>query len=495
MKRKNVPQKVLAASLALSLLTGCGGTATQESEQPSAAVPTQTQTDGVVRLEADVVVVGGGLSGLTAAAFAAKGGASVILVEKLGLLGGSGLVSSGIMITCESDGLIDGDDSVEHIQDYWTGIAALDESSGYPDMERVNYTLGETGKTVRSMVEMGLTLASATSDSNSSKVSAEGKGPGLIAALQKMTEDLGVTTYMNCKAETLLQQDGEVVGITAVGKEGEMEIKASSVILACGGYSRNDELIAELAPECVPAYNGRACVGNEGDGIGMALSAGAVPYENQWLMMSYCQVDPEFDRQTKANSVLSFNNSLAVDDQGQRIENEAHSAYSAFCNGMLQKGYDHCYALMNATDDTRGALETGVEMGQVVKGTVEEIAEQLHIPADALRTTFDEYRAMCEAGEDSQFGKASERLVKLNGEELYAVTYYPTSIGVLGGVKTDRNGQALREDGSVINGLFAVGEMSNRAFYNYCYIGGASLGLYSTMGRLAGELAAELAVK
>lgn len=498
MKRKGMLQKLLSATVALSLLTGCGGQTAQESEQPSPTPTSEAQNEAPVSLNADVIVVGGGLSGLTAAAFAAKGGASVIVVEKLGLLGGSGLMSSGGMITCNSNGLIEGEDSVESVQDFWKNTSALKESSGYPDMERVNALLAETGNTVNTLVEMGLTISRTIPNTagSGSVVLAEGGGGGLITSLTEIAEQNGVTIYTNCKAEELIVENNAVTGVKVTGKEGVTELKGSYVILACGGFSRSQELIEELVPEGTVVYDGRGSVGNTGDGILMAQAVGAELYENQTLMMSYCQVDAEYNRATKANSAITFANTMVINDEGVRFENEGHSSYSAFGITMVENGYDHCYALLNATDENQEILEEGIAMGEVMKASsVEELANALQISSETLRNSFDKYASACENGVDEEFGKSAASLIPITEEDLYAVKFYPTSIGTIGGVKTNNDCQVLRADGSVIEGLFAVGEMSNRSFYNYHYIGGASLGLYSTMARLTGELIAEQVTK
>ena len=95
------------------------------------------------------------------------------------------------------------------------------------------------------------------------------------------------------------------------------------------------------------------------------------------------------------------------------------------------------------------------------------------------------------AGEDAAFGKAAAFLKPIDKAPFYAVKVYPTTFGSAGGVTTTEEGRVTRQDGTVIEGLYAAGEMSNRYFYNENYILAASLGLYSTMGRRAGTAAAQ----
>lgn len=210
-------------------------------------------------------------------------------------------------------------------------------------------------------------------------------------------------------------------------------------------------------------------------------------------MVSTTMPSPEYNREV--GSLIKLADTMIVNDEGVRFTNENPSSYSTLGNVLIENGYDHCLALMNASDENREVLEKGIAMGEVVKGAdVAELAAALNMDEAVLTQTIIDYNAACATGEDP-LGKAADNLIALQETELYAVRYYPTSIGTIAGVKTTENCEVIREDGSLIEGLYAVGEMSNREFYNYHYIGGASLGLHTTMGRLAGEQAAERAGK
>ena len=470
----------MTLAMLLGLVTGCTANKEPQKEEPKA-------------ITTDVLVVGGGISGLASAVFAADRGAEVIVLEKLGMTGGSGIVSSGALITCENNGLIDGDDSVETNLINFTDTAALGKDSGYPNIERIAYTLSETGNTVNRLVDMGMTISRTMSLATSSIVVVDGAGAGYANFLKTTAESKGVEIKLNCAGKELIVEDGAVVGVKATGEEGDIELRAKTVILATGGFSQNPEKVAEWIPECAEVYNGRATVGNTGDGLDMALAAGAVLYDNPWLMVSTTMPSPEYNREV--GSLIKLADTMIVNDEGVRFTNENPSSYSTLGNVLIENGYDHCLALMNASDENREVLEKGIAMGEVVKGAdVAELAAALNMDEAVLTQTIIDYNAACATGEDP-LGKAADNLIALQETELYAVRYYPTSIGTIAGVKTTENCEVIREDGSLIEGLYAVGEMSNREFYNYHYIGGASLGLYTTMGRLAGEQAAERAGK
>ena len=119
----------------------------------------------------------------------------------------------------------------------------------------------------------------------------------------------------------------------------------------------------------------------------------------------------------------------------------------------------------------------------------------MHVYTAALKDTYDSYQAAVQAGADEAFGKPAAFLKDLGKAPFYAVKVYPTTFGSAGGVTTTEEGRVTRQDGTVIPGLYAAGEMSNRYYYNENYILAASLSLYSTMGHRAGIAAAADAAK
>ena len=122
--------------------------------------------------------------------------------------------------------------------------------------------------------------------------------------------------------------------------------------------------------------------------------------------------------------------------------------------------------------------------------TIEELAEKLGMDPAVLRATFDRYQENCQNGEDPDFGKSAANLVPYAEEGGYYAAYLrPASWGTIGGVMTDETMHVLREDGSVIENVFAVGETATSRLFGDYYLGGFSLGLYTTAGRIAAETA------
>ena len=108
-------------------------------------------------------------------------------------------------------------------------------------------------------------------------------------------------------------------------------------------------------------------------------------------------------------------------------------------------------------------LEAGAQAGVVAKGeTIEDLAREMHVYTAALKDTYDSYQAAVQAGADEAFGKPAAFLKDLGKAPFYAVKVYPTTFGSAGGVTTTEEGRVTRQDGTVIPGLYAAGEMSNR---------------------------------
>ena len=132
-------------------------------------------------------------------------------------------------------------------------------------------------------------------------------------------------------------------------------------------------------------------------------------------------------------------------------------------------------------------LDAGVDGTEVVKAdTIEELAALMGVDADTLVKSVETYNTACATGNDAEFGKAASNLTAIDAAPYYAVRIYVCTGGTIAGVKTNLDFQVLREDGSVINGLYAGGETSNREMYAYAYSSGSGVGYALASGRQIG---------
>lgn len=517
---EGVPAAIVAAnSLAVDAVAGATLTSngileaveaalTAAGVDPSAykAAPETDEAEAektAVEQTTDVLVIGAGIAGLSSAMSAKENGADVVIIDKMSAPGGTTNLAGGILVCVDSELFADNrleSDSMEAIKAYWEErMAYSGVDSGYPDQERLDSVLADTGKTVDWMVSNGIEF-DATPYSASSRYPmalANGGGAGLINMLVDACEEKGIELMLNTKGTSLITDDtGAVVGAVAETEDSIITFHAKSVILATGGISQNQELVEKYSPKLTRAgLIPTSAVSHTGDGFLMALEVGAGTFDVFATPLFSTVVDPELSALTDT-SVLTIYGQLGVNANGDRFGNEAASAgwdtMDHTASDMIQDGnapFWYIYDSSNA--DAVAALEAGVESGVVAKAdTIEGLALGMHVYTDRLVAAYEDYSAAVAAGKDEAFGKDASFLLPIEKAPFYAVKVYPTTFGSAGGVTTTDQGRVTTQDGTVIPGLYAAGEMSNRYFYNENYVLAASLGLYSTMGRRAGAAAA-----
>lgn len=452
----------------------------------------------------DVLVIGAGMAGLTSALAAKQSGANVVVIDKMSAAGGTTNLAGGILVCVGSELFANSrldSDNLESVMAYWhTKMASSGVDSGYPDYDRLESVVAETGKTVDWLVESGVEFSSEPYAASTTypMALANGGGAGLISMLVKVCTNAGVDLRLNTTGVSLVTDDtGAVVGAVAETEDSEITFHAKSVVLATGGISQNEELVEKYSPKLhraglIPA----SAVSHTGDGFLMALAVGAGTFDVFSTPLYATTVDPELSALTDTSAITIYSQ-LGVDANGERFGNEAVSAgwdtLDMTASDMIQDGNaPFWYVFDSSNADVAAALEAGVESGVVAKGeTAEELALNMHVYTQTFVANFDAYNAAAAAGVDEAYGKDAMFLTALTTAPFYAVKFYPTTFGSAGGVTTTDQGRVTRQDGTVISGLYAAGEMSNRYYYNENYILAASLGLYSTMGHRTGIAAAQ----
>ncbi|MBQ9263953.1 MAG: FAD-dependent oxidoreductase [Clostridia bacterium] len=465
--------------------------------------------------ETEILVIGGGMAGMAAALEAVQKGAKVTLIEKNAATGGTLAIAGGYLIACDAD-IFDSANVADSLEDFrkaWEAhMAYSGVESGYPDWERWESVVGDTGKTVDWLAESGVSFEEAPYmgfDGGAYPVAKHVKaGAGMAAEMVDMLVKAGVDVRTETKAIDLVTDEtGAVIGAVAETKDAKITFAAKAVILATGGISQNEELVAQYSPKIHQAgVVSGAASGSTGDGLLMAEKVGAEVFDSFFSALWNAKVAPEVSKAIDA-SKLTTAAQLGVNAKGLRFASESAVVYKrgedsaavagsyvdGLASDMIQDGNAPFYYIYDAAnEEITAVLEQGVDAGVVYKAdTIEALAAEIGVDAAALKETYEAYKTLCEAGEDTQFGKAADNMIALTVAPFYAVQWTPTTFGSTGGVKTDLQQRVLKADGSFIPGLYAAGEMSNRYFYNENYMLGASLGLYATCGRRAGASAVE----
>lgn len=415
----------------------------------------------------DVLVVGGGGSGMVAAIEASMGnsieeasGLNVTLIEKAGFLGGSTSCSGGVrMVHRDETGAYDEawiEKAVEEekaiLQPYMQMEFNDDLIRGKMSvMQKTNQLLDHVG--VKSEDAWGH-LQFVLDDYKETKWS----GTYLTNAVNSYLLNTAIDLRLNTRAMELLTDDeGQVIGAAVQDKTSNYNIYARKVILACGGFARNEELIEKYAPEFAgaPVF---AAGTNTGDGLIMATDIGAAVVGN--TMFGHIGCD-EIEGQRPDYS-LSFyygpGKAMYVNMNGERFCDETKSKYVIY-HDILKQEEQVCWGIVDGDNAEIQALIDSKSQYVHHGETLEELAKTLGMPADALQATVDTYNQSIEQGEDTAFGVAVEQMDRIDTAPYYAFILRPVTLSSLVGLKVDGGCHVLNTNGEAIPNLFAAGDM------------------------------------
>ncbi|MNP05165.1 3-oxosteroid 1-dehydrogenase [compost metagenome] len=218
----------------------------------------------------------------------------------------------------------------------------------------------------------------------------------------------------------------------------------------------------------------------------MAEQIGAALYEDPWVIgLGMAGRIPEL-------RALEWDpTKVLVNEKGERFMNE-NSHYAIVTNKVLNN--EQVWMVIDSSEanaEVIKSIEGQLPNDEIAVGsTIKELAAAMKVPEAAFAQTMDTFNAGAASGKDA-FKKDSAMLVAVDKGPFYAFKFYPRTMGTFGGVKVDENYRVLKEDGSVINNLYAGGEAANRYLYNQVYMTGSSVQYALTSGRLSGEHAAK----
>ena len=458
-----------------------------------------------VAMSTDVVVVGAGGAGLTAALTAAQNGADVVVLEKMAMVGGaSAMAGGGTNATGsqwqQSYGIEDSPEA------YFMDI--MKNGHFYSDARTLWLYANTQGAAFDWLVaEDGAALPYKNSQPSPSAehsygrtFSPDGGGAGVISALQSELTGLGVDIMMETPAQELMVTDGVVTGVKALAADGTpYEITAGSVILATGGYGANTGML----PESVTSLPYAGAVSATGDGLNMATAIGADAFNlDKVNIQPHSIILPDGRGQHTFQGCLAMYNgtgSILVSDQGVRFVNEQGSANDIKA-GMEQN--QHSYLIMDAAsfetyaqtciashNFTQEQLDEWLEANGTSTpvfahaDTLEDLAAIVNIPAGALTDTVERYNGFVAAGEDADFGR--KVTTAMGDGPYYAVEMNLRYYATLGGLRINNSMQVLDTDGQPIQGLYAAGEVVGGVVGDI-YATGSLFGWAMTSGHNAG---------
>lgn len=453
-------------------------------------------------LEYDLVVIGAGIAGLTAAAYAAEGGARVALVEKTGAIGGSSAMSGGWFAFFGTDEQRQegAEDSRElFFEDLWT------IGEGLNDRALLDRYLDRQAATYEWMKDNGVEfLEIDLSSGQSARRSHLTRIKDVLGELHRRFDGAGQDTYFATHAERLITESGRVVGVEVISSERRIELRARyGVLIATGGFTRSEQMLKTFAPEQLRAipFGG---LGNTGDGLRMAWKLGAGMADMSFVSGTYGS-HPDTAGSVHELLTAYYLGAVIVNREGERFIDESTS-YKILGRAVLDQTDGLGFEIFDS--DVRAMSHPGVplkdmemleELGHLHHAdTIEELAELVGIDPGNLVATIDRYNRAVDGEIADDVGRTSlcngvGDLRRIDAPPYYAYPAKSLMTTTYCGITINTAGEVVDVDGDVIPGLYAAGEVTG-GFHGAAYMTGTSLGKGAVFGHLIAEdCVAELA--
>ena len=452
----------------------------------------------------DVVVIGAGGAGFSAAITAKNAGANVVLLEKMPAVGGNSLISGAEMNVAKNwvqPKLGINDDSPElHAQDTFKG------GDGKGDMKVINvmtHQALDAAKWCRDYLGVRFEDDNLFFFGGHSRkralIPVGHTGTEFIAKFQAKADELGIPVITNMKAEELIKdKDGRVVGVKATMDGSEYTFNAKGgVVLATGGFGANPEMVKKYNPKIDERFKTTDAPGSTGEALYMAERAGA-----ELVNMGYIQTYPICDPLSGAIELIAdarFDGAIMLNQEGKRFVEELQRR-DVLSEAILNQTGQYCWVLWN---DNIGKISNTVKAHaneyeaftkQGIMTTCDDlkcIADFTKIPFDQLQKTVKRVSDMAGKGNDKDFNHRSG-LVDMQQGKYYVIKAVPSTHHTMGGVRINEKAEALTAEGKVIPGLWAAGEVTG-VTHGTNRLGGNAYTDIIVFGRIAGEAAAKAA--
>ena len=505
-------------------------------EDYKTAIATAAGEDRTV--DVDVVVVGAGGAGMTAAIAASADGLKVVVVESQAMVGGNSVRSTGGMNAAKTplqdnntfgesagvdktlaaaEGYADNETIVAlaaTVSEQWEAYKAnpvgyfdsvelmeLDTmigGKGINDPELVKTLCGNSADSIAWLESIGAPLTSVGAFGGASvkrihrPVNAEGKtvsvGAYIVPILEKNLQDAGVEIILNTTVDTILTDaNGAACGVTGVATDGsKLTVNADAVILATGGFGANLDMVVSYKPELAGFMTTNAA-GIQGQGIKMAEALGAATVD-----MNQIQIHPTVEANTASliTEGLRGDGAILVNAEGKRFFDEVSTRDKVSAAEIAQPGSYSYLIVDQAMADASNVIQGYITKGFTTQGeTYEELAKALDMDEATFAETMNTWNSYVEAKNDPDFGRTSFAN-PLNTAPYYAIKVTAGVHHTMGGLKINPATEVLTEDGTAIPGLFAAGEVTG-GVHGANRLGGNAVADFVVFGRIAAQSAAD----
>ena len=515
----------------------------QAGLEPSDLVSKNTSTTKAKDIEetVDVVVVGAGGAGMTAAITATDAGKKVIVVESQPIAGGNSVRSTGGLnaaktpyqdknefkeaagvektLATAAEKFADNETITAlaaTVKSQWDAYQA--NPQGYFDsveLMELDTMIGGKGKNnpelVKALAEnsadaiewlasIGAEVKNVGAFGGASvkrihrPVNADGKvtavGAYIVPILEKNLQDRNVQFLFDTTANEIIMKDGKAVGIKGTGKDGhKVTINAKSVVIATGGFGANAEMVEKYKPE-LKGFATTNAEGAQGQGIDMATAVGAATVD-----MDQIQIHPTVHIEEDGNAHLITeglrgDGAILVNAEGKRFYDEVSTRDKVSAAIIAQPDKSAWLVVDQAMVDKSAVIAGYIKSGYTVTGaTYEELAKAMGVDEATFTSTMNTWNQAVEAKTDAEFNRTSFAN-PLTAAPYYAIKITPAVHHTMGGIVINPKAEVLNEKGEAISGLYAAGEVTG-GVHGANRLGGNAVADFVVFGRISGQSAAD----
>lgn len=439
----------------------------------------------------DIVVVGSGGAGLASAIRAHDLGASVVVVEKMPVIGGNTNKASAGMNAAETKfqklkGIVDSKDL------FYKETLAGGKNKNNPELLR--YFVENAPDAIDWLDENGIELSGITTtggmsiDRTHRPASGAAVGGFLISGLVKNLNKRGIEVMLDTNVTEIVTENHKVVGVKVVEEDGtNYIIKAKAVVIATGGFSANREMVEKYRPD-LKGFVTTNHKGATGSGIMILEKLGAGTVD-----MGEIQIHPTVEQTTSylISESIRGGGAILVSQEGKRFVNELDTRDKVSADIIkLPEHYSYILFDQQVRDENK-AVEEYVSNDLVVQAnSIAELANKLSIDAHNLSKTIDRYNQFVMNKQDEDFGRTTGMRHPINTAPFYAIKIAPGVHHTMGGVTINTETQVLDNDKHVITGVFAAGEVVG-GVHGANRIGGNAVADIIIFGMQAGKKATD----
>ena len=459
--------------------------------------------------EVDVVIIGGGAAGMAAAAEAGEQGLNALLVEATAAVGGTTQFAEGIAgVGTPIQQKLGVKNSVQELVD-----AEMVFSNYCAEAGLIRSYLEEADANIAWLQDLGVEFFEDVIGGTTQHMYV-GQGRAMIEVLDDYVKEKGVQILTNTKAKRLFMDGGKVTGLLCEDSQGaDVIIRADAVVMACGGYIQNDEMVDALQRFSHDRVKITANAGHDGAHMNMAYSAGADRSGITLMHFIWCALD-SFDLHSELSTAACNEGYFWVNHLGERFCDESLTRNPS-CIDNIVLNQKRAFAVLPDTEAKRLATEgctvgwgsyifAGSKMenleaelaeakqaapeGFFYGETLDELASALEVSADTLKKTVSNYNAMVAAGADTDFGKQAPFLHEVSESgPFYAFELKCSAFCTMGGIRVNRENEVLDVNFEPIAGLYCAGvDCSGLQGTTYCMgIAGGAQGYAVYSGRNA----------